>query len=195
MTLRPMLGPVAAIGLLLTITASTVAREHIQPAVNPRGAAIKAFLDRVAAYDALHKKVAASVPPLRETDDAAKVTAREVTLGDAIASARPNAQIGELFGTDFGPIARQIVRSDWARRAAADRRALVGELPPKTPVRVNVRYPSGYPLLTMPATLLKELPDLPDPLEYRLFGRHLILRDAKANILVDILTDALPPTS
>ena len=40
--------------------------------------------------------------------------------------------------------------------------------------------------------LLRKLPDLPPELEYRLVGRSLILRDVKANLIVDILRDVVP---
>lgn len=166
-----------------------------QEAVNAQGLAIKGFLDRTGQYVALHKKVAGTVPPLRETDDAAKVAAREQALGDAIAAARTGAALGDVFGADFGPIAKRAVRMDWAERAPADRRALLADLPAKMSFRVNMRYPPALPLLTMPPRLLAELPRLPEELEYRFLGRHLILRDTKANIVVDAIVDALPPLS
>jgi hypothetical protein len=53
-------------------------------------------------------------------------------------------------------------------------------------------YPSSLPLGTVPARLLRELPDLPPELEYRIVARHLILRDAKANIIVDFIRNAVP---
>mgnify|MGYP006375434595 CR=1 FL=1 len=34
------------------------------------------------------------------------------------------------------------------------------------------------------------LPPLPEGLEYRFVGRHLIIRDVAANIVVDVLRDA-----
>ena len=40
--------------------------------------------------------------------------------------------------------------------------------------------------------LLRKLPDLPPELEYRIVGRHLILRDVKANLIVDVLRDVVP---
>ena len=40
--------------------------------------------------------------------------------------------------------------------------------------------------------LLRKLPDLPPELEYRIVGRSLLLRDVKANLIVDILRDVVP---
>jgi hypothetical protein len=43
----------------------------------------------------------------------------------------------------------------------------------------------------MPANLLAALPDLPPDLEYRFVGRHLILRDARANMIIDEVPHAI----
>jgi len=48
------------------------------------------------------------------------------------------------------------------------------------------------PLITFPPALLQSLPPLPEGLEYRFYGRHLILRDVKANIVVDMLRNIVP---
>jgi hypothetical protein len=57
------------------------------------------------------------------------------------------------------------------------------------PPRVNEPYPAMSPLGTFPPLLLGALPRLPDDLEYRFMGRHLIMRDTKANLIVDYLSD------
>ena len=53
-------------------------------------------------------------------------------------------------------------------------------------------YPTTLPLITVPAKLLRVLPQLPEELEYRILGRHLLLRDVKGNIVVDYVRDAVP---
>ena len=42
------------------------------------------------------------------------------------------------------------------------------------------------------APLLRQLPQLPKPLEYRLVQKNLILRDTEANLIVDVLPAAAP---
>jgi hypothetical protein len=49
-------------------------------------------------------------------------------------------------------------------------------------------------LSLVPPALLLKLPQLPKELDYRFVGRHLILRDATANIIVDYILDAVPAT-
>lgn len=158
--------------------------------VNAYGAAVKGFRDRVDAYLALHKKAAETVPALKETNDPGKLTAREQALGEAIRQARAAAVEGEIFGTELAPRIRRIVRRDWARRPAADRAAMMEDIPPNAVADVNATYPPALPLATFPATLLAALPPLPEGLEYRFVGRHLIIRDVAANIVVDVLRDA-----
>jgi hypothetical protein len=42
------------------------------------------------------------------------------------------------------------------------------------------------------AALIGLLPPLPDELEYRFVGRHLVLLDVEANLVVDVLRMAVP---
>lgn len=177
------------IGLALMAGHAATAQE---PAVNEYGAAVKAFRDRLDAYLELHKKAASTVPPLKETDDPSKLASRAQAIGEAVRQARAGAQAGDVFGKELAPRIRRVIRKDWASRAAADRKGLLEEIPAGSVAEVNASYPSAKPLGTFPASLLSELPPLPEEIEYRFVGRHLILRDVKANIIVDVLTNVLP---
>ena len=86
----------------------------------------------------------------------------------------------------------EIVRADWKKRPAVDRTAILAEMPKPFVPKVNMRYPVGQPLMTFPPNLLKQLHQLPEDLGYRFVGRDLILRDVKANIVVDVIRHALP---
>jgi hypothetical protein len=160
--------------------------------VNAYGAAVKAFRDRADAYLALRKKAGGGLPALRETDDPNKLAPRQQALGEAIRTARRGARSGDLFGPEIGARARTLVREDWAHRARQDKAAITEDIPPGWVAKVNATYPTSLPLATFPASLLAELPPLPEGLEYRFAGRHLIIRDAEANIVVDVLADVLP---
>ena len=59
-------------------------------------------------------------------------------------------------------------------------------------VDINTVYPTTIPLETFPPVLLRKLPDLPPELEYRIVNKSLILRDVKANLIVDILRGVVP---
>ena len=40
--------------------------------------------------------------------------------------------------------------------------------------------------------VLESLPKLPDNIEYRFVGKHLILRDMRANLVIDYILNAIP---
>jgi hypothetical protein len=163
-----------------------------QPAVNAQGAATLEFQKRIQAYLKIHNEAEGKVPNLKSTDDPQKISDREKALAQAIMTLRAGAKPGEIFAPEYQPYFIKIVKDDFATRSARDRKALVSELPAKMKVDVNTVYPTTIPLATFPPALLRKLPDLPPELEYRIVGRSLLLRDVKANLIVDILRDVVP---
>jgi hypothetical protein len=157
-----------------------------------RGAATKAFLDRINEYVDFHNNVEKMVPPLTETSDPNKIAAREKALGEQLIKSRPNAKPGDFFITQYQPYLADIIKADFGKRPLADRKALIQELPKGFKIDVNTVYPTTLPLMTFPGKLLRALPELPPELEYRIVGRHLILRDVKANVIVDIMPNVFP---
>jgi hypothetical protein len=163
-----------------------------QPGTNAQGAATLEFHNRIKEYLRIHNQAESKVPNLKRTDDPKQISDRQTALAAAIQTLRANAKIGEIFAPEYQPYFIKIVQDDFALRSAADRKAIVDELPKNMKVDVNTVYPTTLPLETFPAALLRKLPDLPPELEYRLVGRSLILRDVKANLIVDILRDVVP---
>jgi hypothetical protein len=183
---------VALIAFTLLVAPLGGAMLQQQEQVNARGAATKTFLDRINEYVEFHNNVEKMVPPLGETKSPEEIAKREAALAAALIKQRPNAKQGDFFIKEFQPYLIQIVKQDFAKRSAADRRALVVELPKDVKIGVNMVYPTTLPLATLPGQLLKALPELPKELEYRIVGRHLILRDVKANLIVDLMRDIFP---
>ena len=163
-----------------------------QASVNERGAATKAFLDRIAQYVEFHNNVEKMVPPLKETANPAEISARELALGAALIKQRPDAKAGDFFIPQYQPHLAKIIKDDFAKRSLADRKALIVELPKGVAITVNAVYPTSLPLATFPGNLLKALPDLPKELEYRIVARHLLLRDVTGNVIVDLMRDVFP---
>lgn len=163
-----------------------------QPGVNPQGHATLEFQNRLKAYLKIHNEAETKVPNLRRTDDPKEISDREAQLAKAIQILRADAKAGDIFAVEYQPYFIKIVQDDFTKRSPADRRALINELPKDMKAAVNAVYPTDLPLATFPAALLSKLPDLPPELEYRLIGRSLILRDVKANLIVDILRDVVP---
>ncbi|MBA3268951.1 MAG: hypothetical protein H0T71_00450 [Acidobacteria bacterium] len=157
-----------------------------------RGAATKAFLARIGQYVSFHNNVAKMVPAFSQTPDPALLSKRQAALAEAIIKQRPDAKEGDFLIKQYQPYLRQIISEDFTRRPAADRKALIVELPKDVAIGVNMVYPTTLPLATFPGNLLKLLPELPPDLEYRIVGRHLVLRDVEANVIVDLMRDVFP---
>jgi hypothetical protein len=163
-----------------------------QPSVNPRAAATKAFVDRIKQYVDFHNNVEKMVPPLRETPEPKEIATREAALGAALIKQRPDAKEGDFFVAQYRPYLVKIIKDDFAKRSLADRKALTVELPKNVKIGVNAVYPTALPLATFPGNLLAALPELPKEVEYRIVGRHLILRDVTGNVIVDLMRDVFP---
>jgi hypothetical protein len=161
-------------------------------AVNEYGAATKAFLDRVQEYMIFHNNVEKMVPSLTQTSSPEEIAKREAALGAMLIERRPDAKEGDFFIEEYRPYLIKIIREDMAKRPVADRKALIVELPKDVAIGANMVYPPQLPLATFPGKLLEALPELPKGLEYRIVGRHLILRDVTGNVIVDILRDVFP---
>jgi hypothetical protein len=150
------------------------------------------FKQRLADYVKVHNEAESKVAKLTKTNDPAKVHDREAALGETIKGLRASAKEGDVFGLDFRAVLERAVRDDFRGRSAADRKALIQELPAQVKIGVNMTYPGSLPLATFPARLLTKLPDLPPELEYRIVGHHILLRDVTANVIVDVARNIVP---
>ena len=162
-----------------------------QERVNPQAQVMAQFSERVAGYLALQKKVEARLPSQKETSDPERIKAHIATLATGIRAARADAKAGDVFNGAAEQF-RQIIKEDAGRRSVRDAFAAMQEVPKRTPPRVNADYPETAALATVPPLILNRLQRLPDGLEYRFMGRDLILRDTRANLIVDVLHEAVP---
>jgi hypothetical protein len=176
-----------------------IAAPQASPSPGPEAAAFRTFQERIAAFSALDAKASAGVPPLKPGSDAAAIAAHESAMAAAVRAARPNARPGDLFASDVAPHIVRIVREEMLKHPIEEKKAVVKENPKaETPaariiLKVNAPYPSDASLSTVPPQILLRLPKLPEDLEYRFVGRHLVLRDVDANMIVDYILDAAPP--
>jgi hypothetical protein len=163
--------------------------EAPNPVEDPR---FKDFFDRVRAYIKVHNAADARVPSLKETSDPKQVAVREKALADEIRVQRAGAQQGDVFSPAAAREIGIVVAGDFNSRPLRAQKAILVEVPMKVPPAINTDYPTTLPLATVPPSLLLKLPTLPEELEYRFLGRHLILRDIKANLIVDFIPDVVP---
>lgn len=158
--------------------------------VNRDAEKLREFNDHVQKYIDLEQKLERPLPSVGKTDDPATVGAHRKALADAIRAARREARQGDVFG-DTAELFRHIIRQDARERSVRDALAAMKEVPKLSP-RVNGDYPENLPLATVPPLILARLQPLPDSLEYRFMGRDLILYDAKTNLIIDVVHEAVP---
>jgi hypothetical protein len=111
------------------------------------------------------------------------------TLADAIRTARSHARRGEIFTPGVSSMFRyRIEQAIWESEEGPAYPVWVDE--PGPALLINGRIPWGVAATRWPFP--RALPPLPEVLEYRLVGSTLVLLDVRADLIVDILPDALP---
>lgn len=166
-----------------------------QRAANADATTMAAFVERTKAYGELHRKVAGSLPTLARESSPGEIDTYQRALAAGIRAARANARPGDLLNPAMQSLVRSLLARLFRDRQAKGRlRESIMDDNPRGGVRlaVNARYPDVVPLSTMPPDVLKQLPALPQELEYRFVGDTLILLDPDAHIVVDYLARALP---
>ena len=185
----------SGMAVLVAAAALGCGKEPYEERTDPTAAPFAEFGKRVDAYVTLRDTLAAKMGPLDETKSQSEIAARATTLASLIVSARDSAKQGDIFTPEFSAIVTTLIQTEYARRADSvveQRDDAQEELPDFVPA-VNMIYPTTYPLATFPPTLLPLLPQLPiDKLEYRIVTRYLILRDVEANIIIDVMPNAVP---
>ena len=162
--------------------------------VNRDSALIGDFTKRISAYDDLHKKARSEVKGLKPTSSPEEITHYEHRLAHEIGKLRNGARQGAIFTPDIeGEFRRLIAIAMQGNRGPRVEQSLRHAEPVRLPaLRVNSAYPEGVPLQSTPPTVLANLPTLPPEVEYRVVGHDLLLRDIDANLIVDILRNAIP---
>ena len=166
-----------------------------QPAANADAKTMADFVERAKRYGQLHRKVEATLPKLAAESSPTQIDTHQRQFAAQMKAARADARPGEIFT----PAMQTVVRSLIARlfhdpQARRHLRSSIMDDNPRGSVQlaVNARYPDVVPLSTMPPDVLKQLPVLPQELEYRFVGETLILLDPDAHIVVDYVEHALP---
>lgn len=179
---------------VLVSAASACKKDEPKAGENPTAAVFADFGKRVDAYMTLRKSIVDSVGQLDPTKSQAEITTRATNLASGIIAARAQAKPGDIFTPEFSALIATLIKQEYSRRPDSvqeTREDQQDELPDFVP-KVNMVYPTTYPLATFPATLLPLLPKLPEELEYRVVQNYLVLRDIEANVILDIMPNAVP---
>lgn len=146
------------------------------------------FSTRVSSYADLRSELEKGLPPLRVTEDAAEILRTVRALAKRIQVARAGAKQGDIFSPTVSAefrkaITLEIDANTWA--------VIMDENPGHIDVPINGTYPVRKQFSTMPPNILAALPKLPPDLEYRFLGRHLVLVDTRASVIVDRIPYAI----
>ena len=176
--------------VLLMFCAFAVAQKP-PTAGTPDAAIVSQFEAKVKQYiDFRQSTVGQATKP---TDKPGEIVARQSEMANKIRVARAGAKQGEIFSAEVAQYFRkQITASLAGSHGNQIRSSLRHAEPVKMELQINQSYPANQPLQSTPPTLLLNLPELPDGLEYRLMKRELVLRDTEVNLVVDYVPNALP---
>jgi hypothetical protein len=146
------------------------------------------FSTRVQNYFDLRSRLEEELPPLRVTDDVAETRRARRARAKAVQAARQDAHEGDIFSPPISAefkhvLALQMNADTWA--------VIMDDNPGEFRHEINGIYPDGKPFSTVPGTILAALPALPDAIEYRFLGRHLILFDVRARVILDRIPFAI----
>lgn len=151
---------------------------------------IDEFHGRVSAYVMVHRYLARSLSPVHMFGDE-EATLVNDELRSALVAAFPQAGPGRLFT----PAVRELLRTriDNALRDGSAQGSMTGYAPllGEPPPTVNQAFPSVVGAAYWPA-LAQVLPVIPEELEYLFWDRDLVLVDVDANLVIDVMREALP---
>ena len=157
---------------------------------NLHAVALVDFTTRLNVYVQMRNKADDNQPKQKQTSDASKIKVAEQALQGRIQAMRAGAKHGDIFTPEITAVFKRLLR----READSGTKAAILDDNPGTdlPFKVNAAYPEKETLSTVPPEVLATLPELPKDIEYRFGGKHMILRDARANLIIDYLFNAIP---
>jgi hypothetical protein len=152
------------------------------------GHVVADFSTRVASYLELRRVLEKGLPPLVMTAFPAEITRAQWLLARRIRAARKGAKEGEIFTPVIGAEFRKVLLPEMTDET---REAIMDDNPGEFSHRIDDTYPRGKTFSTMPSNVLAVLPTLPDDIQYRFLGHHLVLLDTRANVILDQIPCAI----
>lgn len=151
------------------------------------------FDARVKNYVALHRRLEDTLPHLSKDSTPEQIDSHQRALARLLQQARADASPGGIFTPDIQAVVQRLMAQVFGGPdGAALKASIMDENPGPLKLTVNSRYPDTIPLSTVPPQVLQGLPTLPEELEFRFIGRHLILMDEHAHLIVDLMENVLP---
>jgi hypothetical protein len=146
------------------------------------GDAVVDFDERVQTYADLRARLEAELPVLALAAEPAEIIRAQRALARKIRESRPGTRRGHIFTPEITTAFRAGLGPEMTARTLI---RIMDENPGEFSVRVDSTYPKERTLSSVPPNILAVLPLLPEDIQYRFLGRHLILYDARANTVID----------
>jgi hypothetical protein len=192
-----LLKSIALMCFVATITPAWPAPAGQQPGLSPADQRVIAeFARKVSDYAEIHRRLEGPVPTIQVSADPEEVRQAMASLARKIRAERVGARQGDVFTPAAGPVFRSLIAAgcggdiEGLHAVANEENPYVTKWHP----RVNASYPDHLPFSIIPPSVLCSLPALPEELQFRFWDRSLLLWDYHANLIVDILPNALPST-
>jgi len=152
------------------------------------GSKMAEFDAKMEEYAKLRRSSEKGLPALAVTDNPSEIRRAEQLLARRIRRARAGAGRHEIFTDDTRRAFRQLLRPV---TTAATCEFIHDDNPGEFWWAVNREYPKDRPLSSVPPAMLAVLPQLPEAVFYRFLDTDLFLHDAKANVMLDRIDNAI----
>jgi len=158
--------------------------------MSQEGQAFGDFTQLVKDYAQLRK----AAPNQRTTDQRKEIVNRRQALAAAIRTARSNAKQGDVFTPQISEQFKKVIQRTLQGTQGANARKTIRQGDPVVGVQltINGSYPEDLPVTSIPPSLLRRLPELPDRVAYRIVGHDFVLQDTEARLIIDLIPGALP---
>ncbi|MBA2305762.1 MAG: hypothetical protein H0W08_24450 [Acidobacteria bacterium] len=155
--------------------------------------ALKTMNDRMKSYLEIHTKLEAGLPELPKDPSPEQIDKNQRLFEQKMRAARASAKRGEIFTPEAETVIKRLLAAVFTTSQGKELMAsIMDEYPAGLKLTVNGRYPDAIPVSTVPPEILQTLPKLPEDMEYRFIGRHMILLDTHAHVIADLIENALP---
>ena len=188
-----LLSPVVVMICLLAAILPAQSAMAAQNTVDQTSLVLQDFSKRVDDYVHLRKRAQAGLASSK-SGSAAHIKRDQEALAQKVRAERSQVSQGNIFNSEISTLFRKLIATPFESGQGGEIRASLRHAEPVHGLllHVNGAYPQELALQSTPPTLLSDLPKLPPDIEYRIVGRELILLDTAANVIVDLLPDAVP---
>jgi hypothetical protein len=161
---------------------------------DPESVSLAQFNAAIHQYARLHRQIERQLPPFRAHSDAQDIFESSNAMASALQTARASAREGDIFTREVAAILRGRVDDALTVRGFLPEEMVAStleEADEEAPLPVvNGRFPWRRGAAMWPC-VIDALPPLPHELQYRFIGRDLVLVDTHADVIVDILRNAV----